>query len=278
MGRKIAIFTDVHALFEPLEAIINDINKRNIKEIYSLGDNVGVGPEPQEVMDLLKKNKVISVAGNNEYYLTIGLDPFMSYFTDKKIASSKWTKSKLNKETLDEIAKYPISIEIELGGKKIALCHFANDVRIDYEKRSTWTYQENFKHHKKAYKQFLYTNSKEQKEEIETNMKIDKPFYNGYRYAFKEPLFKGKTVNDFDAVIEGHIHFSFYEKSPKTLFYTVGMAYKERNVATYIILEEKDDGFNIEEVYVNFDREKMMNKVHNSDMPDKDLINYYLRY
>ncbi len=161
--RKIAIFTDVHALLEPLEAILNDINKRGIKEIYSLGDNIGTGTNPKETMDLLQKNKVISVAGNAEYYMTIGVDPFMSYFTDKKIASRDWTRKELGKEYLDLISKYPSSIELIVGGKKVALCHFANDIRIDYTIRSTWTYQDALKHHEKAYLQFNYTNSEEQK-------------------------------------------------------------------------------------------------------------------
>ena len=278
MGRMIAIFTDVHAMVEPLEAIIDDIKKRGIKEIYSLGDNIGVGPEPQEVMDLLDKYHVKSIAGNGEYYLTIGLDPFMSYFTDKKIAVNNWTKSKLNKKTLKEIEKFPVSIELELGGKKIALCHFANDVRIDYKERSTWTYQENFRNHKQAYKQFLYTNSEKQKEEVERNRKINEPIYNGYRHSYQEPLFNGKMVTEFDAIIEGHVHFSYSEKSPTTLFYTVGMAYKERNIGTYVILKEKENGFDIIEVEVNFNRDDLLNKVKKSDMPNKDLINYYLRY
>ena len=56
--RKIAIFTDIHGLYEPLEAIIKDIKQRGIKEVYSLGDNIGIGPNPKEVMDLLLESNV----------------------------------------------------------------------------------------------------------------------------------------------------------------------------------------------------------------------------
>ena len=64
--RRVAIFTDVHGLIEPLEAILKDIKDRGIKEIYSLGDNIGTGPSPNLVIDMLKENNVISVAGNQE--------------------------------------------------------------------------------------------------------------------------------------------------------------------------------------------------------------------
>ena len=47
-ARKIAIFTDAHALLEPTEAALEDMQRRGITEIYSLGDNIGVGPNPSE--------------------------------------------------------------------------------------------------------------------------------------------------------------------------------------------------------------------------------------
>lgn len=53
-NRKIAIFTDAHALLEPTQAALEDMYRRGITEIYSLGDNIGVGPNPSEVIDLLE--------------------------------------------------------------------------------------------------------------------------------------------------------------------------------------------------------------------------------
>lgn len=46
-GRQIAVLTDIHGLLEPTIAVLKDIKKRGIKEIYSLGDNIGVGPNPR---------------------------------------------------------------------------------------------------------------------------------------------------------------------------------------------------------------------------------------
>lgn len=52
-GWKIAIFTDAHGLYEPTLAALDDMAKRGITEIYSLGDNIGVGPNPDKVIDLI---------------------------------------------------------------------------------------------------------------------------------------------------------------------------------------------------------------------------------
>lgn len=279
-GRQIAIFTDPHSLYEPTKAILEDIKKRNITEIYSLGDNIGVGPNPSEVLNLLKEYNVTSIKGNSEEYFTLGIEPFHEYFNTQKTQSYLWTKSKLNEEQIGEIKLFPHSIELLVGGQKIALCHFANDIRIDFRQRSTWSYQRNFKY-KSAYKQFLYTNSKEQLQEIETMIKkygTDNPLVKGYISAKDDPIFKKQRVNFFKAIIEGHVHYKMYEESDTTKFYTiraVGIAYDKDPIdtASYVILHEKtnNQGFDLEEVLVKYDREKMEHSILTSNSPDETI-------
>ena len=278
MERQIAIFTDVHGLLEPLMAILEDIKKRGITEIYSLGDNIGVGPNPNEVLDLLEEYNVQSVAGNAEYYTTIGVEPFLNYFGFGKIANQKWTDKQLSAKNLHKLSLYPASIELVIGNKNVALCHFANDVRIDYMIHSTWTYQDELKYGENAYEQFDYTNSNEQKKDILRNKDKEKPFYKGFKSSYQDPLFKGKYVSEFDAIFQGHVHFKSVCQSPTTTFYTIGMAYKKENIASYVIVHEKTDGFIVEEVLVPFDRERMLKSVDDSDMPDKKQIYKYLRH
>ncbi len=274
--RQIAIFADVHALLEPLEAALDDIRKRGITEIYSLGDNIGVGPNPSEVIDLLEENNVLSVSGNSEEYVTLGIEPFSSYFYELKTQSQLWTLSKLNEHQKGIISLYPHYFEITLGGKKMALCHFANDVRFDFEGHSTWTYQDKINSGQVGYKQFLYTNSEEQLSDMQMIIEkygVDSPMMRGYLSARKEPLFNGKLVNFYDAVIQGHVHWKLYEETNKTNFYSiraVGMAYQKdfMDTASYIILTEKENGYDFEEVLVKFDREKMEYRILNSKSPD----------
>lgn len=283
--RKIAIFTDPHGLLEPIQAVLEDIKSRGITEIYSLGDNIGVGPNPSEVINLLEEYGVISVAGNSEEYITLGIEPFKSYFDGLKTKSHLWTLSKLDERQKGIISMYPHSIELLLGGKKLALCHFVNDVRFDYDERSTWSYQSRIESGKHGYKQFMYTNSDEQLGEMQRVLKIygkDSPMMRGYLSGLKDPLFSGKRVDFFDAIIQGHVHWKFYEKSDSTEFYSiraVGMAYKEDPIdtASYVILTEKDNGFTLEEVLVKFDREKLEYSILNCDNPD-DTIKKFVSF
>ena len=278
-GREIAIFADAHGLLEPTKAALEDIEKRGIKEIYSLGDNIGVGPNPREVLDLLNEYGVKSIAGNSEEYCTLGIEPFCSYFGALKKKSQLWTLSKLNERQLGEIKLFPHSIELLVGGKKLALCHFANDVRFDFSKRSTWSYQNAISFGKNGYEQFLYTNSLEQAEQMERIVRTygkDSAMMKGYISAMKDPLFDGKRVDFYDAVIQGHVHFKIYEKSDTTEFYSiraVGMAYQKAPIdtASYVILNEKinNQGYGLEEVLVRFDREKMIYHILTSGSPDR---------
>lgn len=281
-SRKIAIFTDAHALLEPTAAVLDDIKKRGITEIYSLGDNIGVGPNPKEVINLLAENNVISLAGNSEEYVTLGIEPFYSYFTELKSKSQLWTLSKLGEKEKGIISLYPHSIELLVGGKKIALCHFANDVRCDYSEHSTFIYQKNVSLKTEAYKQFMYTNSEEQLNKINKIIKTygtDNPMLKGYVSAINEPLFAGKKVDFFDAVIQGHVHWKIYEHTNSTNFYSiraVGMAYDKDPIdtASYVVLNETEDGFDLEEVLVKYDREKMIYNILTSGSPDRTICKY----
>lgn len=277
--RKIAIFSDVHALLEPLRAALDDIESRGITEVYSLGDNIGVGPNPSEVMDLLEERGVVSIAGNSEDYVTLGIRPF-PYVKRLKEQSYLWTLSKLNEHQKGLISLYPHSIELLIGGKKLGLCHFINDVRFDFRDRSVWTYQSAISSHSlKSYEQFLHTNSPEQLEEIRAIIEhygVDSPIVRGYLSAQDEPLFRKRRVDLFDAIIQGHVHFKIYESSESTDFYAIralGIAYQNDPVdtASYVILTETDSGYDFEEVLVKFDREKMEYSILNCDNPEKTI-------
>jgi predicted phosphodiesterase len=67
--RKIAVLADVHGNSWALEAVLEDIQKRNVSEIINLGD-IFYGPlNPSETFKLLSKNKMTTIGGNTDRYL-----------------------------------------------------------------------------------------------------------------------------------------------------------------------------------------------------------------
>lgn len=281
-GRQIAIFTDIHALLEPTVAILDDIRKRGIREIYSLGDSIGVGPNPSEVLDLLIENNVKSINGNSEDYSVIGTEPFRSYFSSIKQQSQDWTLSQLSSEQIKRLQENKHSYDLIVGGKRIGLCHFANDVRIDFGEHSTWSYQSSINYGLASpQKQFYYTNSDIQKEEIERFSKINLPSYDAFRSAKSDPLFGGKQIDAYDEIIQGHVHFKFLTEDEKVKIRTIralGMAYKNDPIdyASYIIIREKEIGYDVEEILVPFNRDLMLKSIDDSTMPDKSTINRFV--
>ena len=118
--RKIAIFTDSHGLYEPTLEALEDARKDGVTEIYSLGDNIGTGSNPGEVIDLLEEYNVKSLKGNHEIYALDGIDSMSGHLSSDAMKeeakkNSDWTKSKLTSEQIEEIRKCPEELEIEIG-------------------------------------------------------------------------------------------------------------------------------------------------------------------
>jgi predicted phosphodiesterase len=62
---KRALISDIHSNIESLEAVLADIRSQGITQIYCLGDLVGYGPNPREVIDEVIKCKVC-LLGNHD--------------------------------------------------------------------------------------------------------------------------------------------------------------------------------------------------------------------
>ncbi len=63
---RIAILADIHANYQALQAVLADIEQQNIDDIICLGDNIGYGPQPDEVVHELMDRKIFSITGNHE--------------------------------------------------------------------------------------------------------------------------------------------------------------------------------------------------------------------
>lgn len=291
-GEKIGILTDCHGMVEPLRAALKDMRRRGITRIYSLGDNIGSGVNPKEVMDLLDEYGVISVAGNAEDYITQGIESFSRYINTRtergleRIKNIRWTKSKLTEEQIKKIRLFPRSIELILGGKKVALCHFVSDVRFNHGHFGERNYQDALRNNDEEYLREFYgvTNSEAEKRHIEEeirksdykwrNPSVENPYTRALRDALNNPLFRGRKIVFFDAIFQGHAHFKLYDPrkaglSPEIYsIRAVGMGGLDENKhkASYVILTATEDGFEVEEVSdVEYDREAMISSIQNSE-------------
>ena len=102
----------------------------------------------------------------------------------------------------------------------------------------------------------------------------------GYASSKKEPLFNGKKVTDYDAVIQGHVHFDMDDTIENTDIYTlraVGMGYgttDPKDTACYYVLKERkdEDGYDLEQRLISYNRNSLLSNIYTSDIPNKELV------
>jgi predicted phosphodiesterase len=63
---RLAIVADIHGNYQALQAVLADIALMGADRIFSLGDNIGYGPQPEEVVQALLDYQVVSIMGNHE--------------------------------------------------------------------------------------------------------------------------------------------------------------------------------------------------------------------
>jgi diadenosine tetraphosphatase ApaH/serine/threonine PP2A family protein phosphatase len=87
-----AIISDIHGNWEALQAVLGDIARHGVREVYCLGDVVGYGPNPRECVDLLLQLQLpVVLMGNHEagaFGEPMGFNPAAE-------RSLRWTREQL---------------------------------------------------------------------------------------------------------------------------------------------------------------------------------------
>jgi len=116
---QIAIISDIHGNAPALEAVINEIQKRDIKRIFCLGDIIGKGPSSDIVIDICKKYCERFVKGNHEELICSEIVLGGEEYEEMK----EWHKNKIGKERYEFLQSFENSIDIKMSGKNIRLFH-----------------------------------------------------------------------------------------------------------------------------------------------------------
>ena len=95
---RVAIISDIHGNLEAFKEVLKDIDEADIEAIACLGDNVGYGPDPEDVVKLLRERDIPCVMGNHE--LAIVNPEYMSWMNPVALESVILTKQYLSEEAL----------------------------------------------------------------------------------------------------------------------------------------------------------------------------------
>jgi putative phosphoesterase len=125
---RLAIFSDVHANFHALESVWADIQKQKPDAIYCLGDLVGYGAEPNEVIDFIKTFNVPTIMGNYDDGVGFDLDDcgcvYKNIEDDRRGKQSlMWSRERVTPNRKEFLRKLPIHIRKMIGGRRFLLVH-----------------------------------------------------------------------------------------------------------------------------------------------------------
>ncbi|UCD87561.1 MAG: metallophosphoesterase family protein [Desulfobacterales bacterium] len=98
---RLAIISDSHGNLEAFKEVLADIDQSKVDEIASLGDNIGYGPEPEEVVQLIRKHNIPSVMGNHE--LAVSDTRYLDWMNPSARQSLVLTRHLLSPDTVDYI-------------------------------------------------------------------------------------------------------------------------------------------------------------------------------
>lgn len=252
---KIAIISDIHSNITALNAVLDDIKKRNINKIFCLGDCITKCTHPDLVIDKIKEVCEVILLGNCDNSIC------------KPSSKNKnfWSRNLIGEERANFIANLPISYEFYMSGHLIRLFH-ASPYKLD----------EIFNP--------MYSNKNNTRNKLEI----------GPERLFKNTSFIGKDDQDPipDIVGFGHIHTPLIVRyKNKTIFNpgSVGVPIEMHNteiedktnkfstVASYTILEGFYDSkelstISFTSVRVPYNIQKEVDDLEKSDMPNKEFI------
>ena len=247
MRKRYAVITDIHGNIEALTAILNDIKEKNVDDIFCIGDTIDIGPNSKECIDKLIENNVKMTLGNHELYLLRGTDIEPTIEGEEK-EHYKWVKKLLTEKEINYIKNLPLFYEINIDyegridNKKIILCHYL----INDEKAQQPFEKNNLK--KDINLWIKYHNSNITYIIGHLHKSFDPNEVEGIKYDYIEEIDELPNINIVDSA---------------------GCSYDE--YVSYLIIEI-EWGITLQTIKVKYDREKFINKIKNTEFPDKKNI------
>ena len=115
----VLLLSDIHGNLPALETVLRDAGERTeFASVWVLGDSVGYGAQPNEVVERLRSLPHLAMVKGNHEAAAIG-EISIANFNPSAAAAAAWTADALTAETRDFLTDLPLAI-VESG---ITLCH-----------------------------------------------------------------------------------------------------------------------------------------------------------
>ena len=93
---RYAILSDIHANYDALETVLNELKNENIDKYVCVGDIVGYGSQPDRCVDKVREMTVACVAGNHDFATIEKTN--IEFFNTYAKEATLWTRQKLSED------------------------------------------------------------------------------------------------------------------------------------------------------------------------------------
>lgn len=134
---RIAVIGDVHANLPALRAVIDDVARIGADALYCVGDVVGRGPHPNEVVEELRGLEIPTVQGNWDE--AVGMDrdaPGSLWATQEAEASGEvsllWTRTHIDDDHRAWLRGLPMTARVSAEDRSALLFHGSTIRQSEY--------------------------------------------------------------------------------------------------------------------------------------------------
>ena len=124
---KLVFLGDIHGNRAALDAVLEDVRRKPVDGIFHVGDVVGYGAQPREVIARLQAEGIEGVRGNHDERVLSGVPlPVGQAGADLAAAGEAvcdWTRRVLSAEDRVWLERQPFMRTIDTGRMKVALFH-----------------------------------------------------------------------------------------------------------------------------------------------------------
>ena len=116
---KVAVISDIHSNLDALRAVIASLPPYD--SLLCLGDIVGYGPEPNDVIEELRiLEPKVTIMGNHDYAVTTG---DVRGFSPDAAQAVEWTRGQMKQENLQWLSTLASTSRAEMNGKLVGMFH-----------------------------------------------------------------------------------------------------------------------------------------------------------
>ncbi|MDF2840900.1 MAG: YfcE family phosphodiesterase [Clostridia bacterium] len=139
---RIALIADIHSNIFSLNEVLLDIDNRNVDLILCMGDLVGYAAFPNEVIDTIRENKILTIKGNydeavGEERMICGCDYPDPTDAQNAGLSLNWTIDQTRDDNKEFLKGLPKEVKMTFEGKTILFVHGSPRMINEYLKENS---------------------------------------------------------------------------------------------------------------------------------------------